>query len=192
MKHFVSLAAAAALFAASPAWAVTTIDFEGYAPGLQANPIVDSGATFSGPDGLFVFDFIETGNQQLCSTSGPDCSLALDVEFATAVSGLSFLAAADDSASTLSVWLTLADLSTTLATFTLDGNVFSYDTIDLSSYGNIRGLSITSNDELGVVYDDFTYSTAVPEPSTWLMLILGFGIMGSAVRRRRVASASLA
>ena len=30
---------------------------------------------------------------------------------------------------------------------------------------------------------------AVPEPSTWAVMILGFGIVGASVRRRRLAYA---
>lgn len=38
--------------------------------------------------------------------------------------------------------------------------------------------------------DDFTYQsaiTAVPEPTSWLLVMVGFGVMGGAVRRRRCA-----
>jgi PEP-CTERM motif len=31
----------------------------------------------------------------------------------------------------------------------------------------------------------FTATAAVPEPATWMMMILGFGFVGAAVRRRR-------
>jgi hypothetical protein len=34
------------------------------------------------------------------------------------------------------------------------------------------------------------YTSAVPEPATWAMLILGFGAVGAVARRRRVASVS--
>jgi hypothetical protein len=33
------------------------------------------------------------------------------------------------------------------------------------------------------------FLTAVPEPSTWAMLIIGFGVIGAALRRRRLALA---
>jgi hypothetical protein len=35
----------------------------------------------------------------------------------------------------------------------------------------------------------FTATTAVPEPASWAMMIMGFGVIGSAMRRRRVALA---
>ncbi len=46
--------------------------------------------------------------------------------------------------------------------------------------------NIPFNDH-GLAIDDFELSAvAVPEPSTWLMLIAGFGLVGAAARRRRV------
>jgi hypothetical protein len=38
----------------------------------------------------------------------------------------------------------------------------------------------------GFGYDDFSF-VAVPEPSTWAMMLLGFGMVGVAVRRRKAA-----
>jgi hypothetical protein len=69
----------------------------------------------------------------------------------------------------------------------LDGDITTYDTIDLSSYSNILGFSLNTDDFFGLAYDDFTYdlSSAAPEPATWMMMILGFGAVGFAVRRRK-------
>ncbi len=48
-----------------------------------------------------------------------------------------------------------------------------------------------------IVFDDITFGSdvpgpggGVPEPATWAMLIMGFGLVGSAARRRRVARAA--
>mgnify|MGYP000327152464 CR=1 FL=1 len=40
------------------------------------------------------------------------------------------------------------------------------------------------NDNVGIVIDNVSLAV-VPEPSTWAMLILGFGVVGAAARRRR-------
>ncbi|QMW24460.1 PEP-CTERM sorting domain-containing protein [Sandaracinobacteroides saxicola] len=37
-------------------------------------------------------------------------------------------------------------------------------------------------------FNDITGS-AVPEPATWAMMIIGFGLVGSAMRRQRLALA---
>jgi hypothetical protein len=49
-------------------------------------------------------------------------------------------------------------------------------------YATVAGGGVTS----------VTYAPAAPEPSTWALLIAGFGAMGVATRRRRRQSASLA
>jgi choice-of-anchor C domain-containing protein len=42
----------------------------------------------------------------------------------------------------------------------------------------------TSNGAYGLALDNVSIA-AVPEPATWMMLILGFGLIGGAMRRRR-------
>jgi hypothetical protein len=38
------------------------------------------------------------------------------------------------------------------------------------------------------IHTDFIATTAVPEPASWAMLIIGFGLTGAAARRRRGAA----
>lgn len=45
------------------------------------------------------------------------------------------------------------------------------------------------NDPAFTYLDDVSVSGAVPEPSTWAMTIVGFGLLGATVRRRRLATA---
>jgi hypothetical protein len=49
------------------------------------------------------------------------------------------------------------------------------------------------NDNIGIVIDDVSLNIggAVPEPSTWAMMILGFGAVGAAARRRKSAAGLL-
>ncbi len=49
------------------------------------------------------------------------------------------------------------------------------------SYGGFGGSSVYA--------DNFAFDTAVPEPSTWAMLILGFASAGTMIRRRRMLTA---
>jgi hypothetical protein len=51
--------------------------------------------------------------------------------------------------------------------------------------------SFTQNNANGAIQGGFTLSTppaGVPEPAAWTMLIVGFGLSGSALRRRRVTT----
>lgn len=46
------------------------------------------------------------------------------------------------------------------------------------------------NDSAGPILDNILVDSAVPEPSSWLMLLAGFGMVGVAARRRRVSVAA--
>jgi hypothetical protein len=35
-----------------------------------------------------------------------------------------------------------------------------------------------------VLIDNLTYVAAVPEPTTWALMLVGFGLTGAAMRRR--------
>lgn len=48
----------------------------------------------------------------------------------------------------------------------------------------------TSGDNIGTLVDNVSLTAAVPEPATWLVMILGFGAAGAVLRRRRAALAA--
>lgn len=76
----------------------------------------------------------------------------------------------------------LASLTSTEA-FPISGNVLT-----LSGTG-IKYVTF----EGGFGIDNLSYTIgAVPEPATWAMMISGFGMIGGAMRRRRVAGVSFA
>ena len=51
----------------------------------------------------------------------------------------------------------------------------------------------TGNDNVGIIIDDVSLSIgAVPEPSAWALMIIGFGVVGAAARRRIGAKTRLA
>ncbi|QMW23622.1 Npun_F0296 family exosortase-dependent surface protein [Sandaracinobacteroides saxicola] len=52
-------------------------------------------------------------------------------------------------------------------------------------FGGDRVTSITLSSEANSFEVDNLATAVVPEPATWAMFILGFGLVGSAVRRRR-------
>ena len=74
----------------------------------------------------------------------------------------------------------LIGLRATSAAGSFYGFAYTVDNI-FRGYGfeNVAGATVTA-------------TTAVPEPATWGMMILGFGIAGAALRRRRVAAAATA
>ena len=81
--------------------------------------------------------------------------------------------------------------------FGSDGSILGSTTLSnlplISSFGftnaggaNIRGVSFWNEDVTGVGLAGirFNVATGVPEPGTWLTMLLGFGAIGTAIRRR--------
>lgn len=71
------------------------------------------------------------------------------------------------------------------ATFTsqsLTGNVGSSRQFQV----RFTHLGGTDSNNIGAIIDNVSFS-AVPEPSTWLLMIMGFGMIASQLRRRHVA-----
>ncbi len=71
--------------------------------------------------------------------------------------------------------------------FTVDGTNHAH--VTLIGFTSSNGIGIEwgpSGYNVGIDNVDFTLSgVGVPEPATWAMTILGFGLLGAAVRRRR-------
>lgn len=64
--------------------------------------------------------------------------------------------------------------------------------------GTVTGIQIASTGYVGNAFHAFgdesftlNVSGAVPEPGTWAMLLLGFGAIGVAMRRRKPSAAAL-
>ena len=81
----------------------------------------------------------------------------------------------------------------------VDGSATTPDLLTLSGFSDVTRLVISSFDFNGVVYDDFTFDKipiprdgGVPEPAGWALMILGFGLVGGALRRRSRLAGSAA
>ena len=64
----------------------------------------------------------------------------------------------------------------------------AFDAIGYNIAVNARGTNYRVNS--AAIYRQFAV-TGVPEPTTWAMMIMGFGLMGAAMRRNRKVSASI-
>ena len=65
--------------------------------------------------------------------------------------------------------------------FPTDGGSIRLNLSQSFGYAVAGGQAIYGNDRLGVV----TLAAGVPEPATWAMMIVGFGLIGAAARRRQ-------
>jgi len=76
-----------------------------------------------------------------------------------------------------------------------DGAAGGSNTITLTDPADIAafldGNNGTGNNTTGIQLTGFGLSAAVPEPATWLMMILGAGLTGAVLRGRRLQSASI-
>jgi hypothetical protein len=69
----------------------------------------------------------------------------------------------------------------------------------INTYSSTPFLSTLSTGHIDVIFSDssnpvhqsFAFATNVPEPATWGMMILGFGGIGAAIRRRRATAGAV-
>ena len=185
------LCAAAALCAASPVMAQTVIDFSGV-PTSPFASYTQSGATITAVGGglLSSTSSSPNGTRALIGANAGGLYPELRASFATEMSSVSidlgdfggdsdlaFLEVFNGSNSLIgSTSLLLANTDMSMHTLTLTG-------LNIRSAvfgGRAPGLAGSS-----LYADNLTFRQSVPEPATWAMMLIGFGAIGSAVRRKR-------
>lgn len=217
MKIFGSTALAvsastAALAIASPAQAVTVLTFEGvgnfnpvgsyYAPNYVFSgatiALVDADAGGSGnfanePSADTIMFFTDADNAILNVTNG----------FTT---GFSFFYSSS-TAAMVNVYSGLNGTGTLLGSISLGaqfyngcsgdptGGYCNWSNAGVAFAGTAYSIDFAGTaDQTG--FDNITFGSAVagnvPEPSTWVMLLLGFGVLGSAMRRGKARQFSYA
>jgi len=128
------------------------------------------------------------GPHILCpyTATGTYCSGSFQVAFANPVTNLQFYFTGDNTTAALSVEAFLNGSSLGTLSVNGDGVTSTAQLVNLGTFGQISSIRVTGSLLDGFGYDDFSF-VAVPEPSTWAMMLLGFGAIGLAVRPRKLA-----
>jgi hypothetical protein len=102
------------------------------------------------------------------------------------IAGARFLAELISATSGLPVasWTSPAlPASVTFNTASITGDVGAARTFQI----RFTHLGGTGNLNIGAIVDDVSYSSVIPEPSTWMLMIMGFGMIAAQLRRRHRA-----
>ena len=188
------IAAAMSLAATGPAGAAVTIDFSDQTASFSqslGNQLVYPEATFSSAAGLRIFTFQGFIDKGLCPHATNACRASLTIDFTNPASNISFGVYQVDTTGLLTISGT-----TTSGTFSQQlilAHGFDANTVSLGGFTDVTSLTLDgTTDEEGYLYDNFSFDASppggvggVPEPSTWLMMILGFGAIGASSRARR-------
>lgn len=193
VKYLLPALVAATALAQAPAQAVT-IDFNNYSPDGQCGELSTDGLTFTpGIPGMCV------GVWNNASSGGAyNGTLALIYAGPLVVTptdgGLFKLSQFDAGLS----WYTAATLHTLTATAVLADDSLAYGFADITKEFStipvadiwLKSITFDGIDDGYITLDNIGVTYApLPEPASWALLIVGFGLIGVTVRQRRTATA---
>lgn len=168
----------------------TVVDFEGYAEGdypLISNAgltiVPNNGHAFV--DSQYAGQYNNFGQRSLHNCYCADSFGSLTFNLASPVNGFGFFFGASDIAWTFSTYDPDGNLLDSLAigpTNASNAGDFYY-TLDTIGSATLRG------DSSDYIFIDHVVFGAVPEPAAWALMIAGFGMIGGALRRQRLAIA---
>ena len=196
MKMVLTLLAAAAAAVSAPALAATTVlDFNGHSNTIYETPVVQSGfqlGNVAGDEQHFhfidstQFGLASNGTSVLLNDRNTSIFLRAANGSAFSLSSVDVAAAFNNSPATS---LTISGFFNGLLTGSLTiANLGGFQTVATSGFLNVDrvvfdGLGGGGGFELDNVA--LSAASAVPEPATWAMMLLGFGLIGASLRTRR-------
>lgn len=191
---FISIGASMGMVSLASA-APTVIGFEDFGPVGISGPTVTNqypGVLFSSTGSnvniVSTQPGIGDGDNFLCTGSpGINCTGETILTFDNPVSGVSFLAVGSNNSGVqalVDVFVNGAFAATN--NITVSGIFNTPDLVDLSAFNNVTSIRIHDiTDGGGLGWDNFTFTSAVPEPETYAMLLLGLGLLGFVANRKK-------
>ena len=196
------LTAAAALAAtvtlATPAAAATTVTFQGLANQVAINNFYNGGTASNGTSGNN-YGISFSGFNSFVGSNGGSETIgynAASTAFASMAAGFSSLSFQYGflNTGTVKVYSGLNGTGTLLgsATFLRNINTTSgaFTSGSVAFSGVARSFSLGSA-SANLALDNITFGSAVPEPATWAMMMVGFAAIGIALRRRGEARGTI-
>lgn len=196
-RGFRAVLAAASLWAAAGLGhaAPTVIGFEELGNVGTSGPVITNqyaGVEFSSTNGMVnrvsSQANIGDGLNFLCTATGSiNCIGETILTFAAGVSDLSFLAVGSNNAGVQAkVDVYVNNLLAATQDITVGGVFNTPDLVDLTSFSNVTSIRLYGiTDGGGLGWDNFSFSTAVPEPGTAAMMLAGMALYAAGRRRRR-------
>ena len=110
------------------------------------------------------------------------------VDFTNPVNSLNFLFATNNVTNVVIGKVDVFENFAFSSTIDIIGTIFATgEIVDLTAFSNVTKIEIHSITDLGgIVYDNFSFSVSVPEPST--LLLLGSGLAGLIALRRKFSA----
>ena len=181
-KLLLSAVGAVAVASASMASAAVTVTGSSGLTTLQ-DPFLQSGLVQNNADGSSNISFgiqpVPFPNFSGSFDFSNSIAGVYNIVLQTSTDGVTFTSAAISGGGCTPAICTLSPLpGTSLA---LNGVILAANTSYTFSFGGTNSRTTTG----GTLNDNVSIDPAVPEPATWAMMLLGFGGIGLAMRRRR-------
>ena len=193
MKAYLIAAAIGVSAAATPAAAVTTVDLDGVA---NASLDGSTGKTVALAQGRYRVTFSQGAFTAFnrfststgCDAAGDNCTTGFENSARFIVNGITFrLGDGNANGGIGPISPGNGYFETAARSF---ANAGGYSQDFSVGAGGTNGNFFVFDDNLGDNSGGITLSiAAIPEPATWAMMILGFGVIGGALRRRRRTAA---